>query len=390
MAAMPVGTAITGIGEVLHRDAGGRSGLELQATAVRTAVADAGLSMVDVDAVYALPPYSDAHSMFALTLAEFLGLRCSSAITVDVGGTVTPITMLLQAAWAVRHGLHGTAVCVFGEAARTGRRHSGTGWTLGAALGTEEFEEPFGAVGFVVPYALLAARYRYEYGAGRDGFAAVALSARRHASLHPLALMGGRPMSRADYDAAPMVSDPLALLDCSVLADGAGALVVTRLDRGRDLPHPPVALLGAGMTVTHKNVGQLPELGELGMAAAASKAYTAAGLGPADVDVALVHDAFTVSTLLTVEGLGFCKPGEGADYAAAGHLDLGSACPVNPHGGLLSQGHVGGILHLTEAVTQLRGEAGPRQVPGARVAVTAGNGAIFGTCGVLLLGRADA
>ncbi|WP_214366131.1 thiolase family protein [Pseudonocardia sp. H11422] len=383
------GPAIVGIGEELTRDAGGRSGLELQAGAVRAAVADAGLSLTDVDAVYALPPYSDAHSMFALSLAEHLGVRGSAAVTVDVGGTVSPIIMLLQAALAIRHGAHGTAVCVFGEAARTGRRHTGTGWTLSAAMGTEEFEEPFGAVGFVVPYALLASRYLYEYGAPRSAFAAVAMSARRHAALHPLALMRDRPMTAQDYDDAPMVSDPLCLLDCSVIADGAGALVVCAADRARDLIHPPIALAGVGTSVTHKNVNQLPPLSALGMRDAADKAYRAGGLTAADIDVALVHDAFTVSTLLTVEGLGLCGAGEGADYARDGGLDLGGPCPVNPHGGLLSQGHLGGILHLTEAVVQLRGAAGPRQVPGARVAAVAGNGAVFGTCGVLLLSGTD-
>jgi acetyl-CoA acetyltransferase len=379
-------SAIVGIAEELTRDSGGRSGLELQARAVRAAVADAGCQLADIDALYAVPPYSEAHSMFALSLAELLGVRASIALTLDVGGTVSSIAMLLQAAMAIEHGVHETAVCVFGEAARTGRRHSGTGWTLGSAMGTEEFEEPFGAVGFVVPYALLASRYLYERGATRSAFSAVAMSARRHAALHPLALMRDRPMTQHDYAAAPMISDPLCLLDCSVLADGAGALVVSRVERARDLPQRPVVLLGAGMAVTHKNVNQLPALGSLGMRAAAEKAYRGAGLRPAEVDVALVHDAFTISTLLTVEGLGLCADGEGSDYALDGRLDLGSRCPVNPHGGLLSQGHLGGILHLTEAVQQLRGRAGARQVAHARVAAIAGNGAVFGTCGVLLLG----
>ena len=259
------GAAVVGISEEVSRDAGGRDAMALQTDAVRAAVADAGLTLADVDAVYALPPYSDAHTMFALSLAEHLGLDAGLAATVDVGGTVTPITMLVQAALAIENGLHGTAVCVFGEAARTGRRHAGTGWTVGAAMGTEEFEEPFGAVGFVVPYALLADRYLYEYGATRDGLAAVALSARRHAARHPLAIMKDRPMSAQDHASARMISDPLGLLDCSVIADGAGALVLTSADRARDGRHRAVTLLGAGTTVTHKNVNQLPSLGSLGM-----------------------------------------------------------------------------------------------------------------------------
>lgn len=196
-------------------------------------------------------------------------------------------------------------------------------------------------------------------------------------------------MSAEDYTSARMISDPLGLLDCSLIADGAGALVITAGDRAGDGRHPPITLLGAGTTVTHKNVNQLPPLAGLGMRSAAGKAYRGAGLAPTDVDLALAHDAFTISTLLTVEGLGFCAPGEGAAYALDGNLDLGGPCPVNTHGGLLSQGHVGGILHLTEAVTQLRGTAGARQVPDAEIAAVAGNGAVFGTCGVLLMGRSQ-
>lgn len=380
--------AIVGIAEILTADAGGLGGVELQEAAVRAAVADAGLALSDLDAVYALPPYSDAHSMFALTLVEQLGITCSTAVSVDVGGTVTPITMVLQAIAGVSSGLHDTAVCVFGEAARTGRRHAGTGWTVAATLGTEEFEEPFGAVGFVVPYALIAADYLNRYGCDRRGLAEVALSARRHSALHPLSLMGDRRMTLDDYRNATMISDPLGLLDCSVMADGAGALVITSAARARDLPQPPVSVTGAGISATHKNVNQLPELDRLGMRSAAQQAFRAGGIGPSDIDVALLHDAFTISTLITVEELGLCERGEATDYALAGNLDIGSRCPVNTHGGLLSQGHMGGILHLTEAVTQLRGQAGPRQVPDAEVAVVAGNGAIFGVCGVMVLAGA--
>lgn len=379
--------AIVGVYESAIGDLGRPSAVELQAQAVRGALADAGLTVRDADALYALPPYSHPHAMFAATVAEYLGLRCSLAETTDVGGTATPMMMIQHAIDGIRNGLHGTAVCVFGEAARSGRPHEGHGWTLGSEFGTEEWEQPAGLVGLVSPYALIAQRYLHEYGASREGFCSVALSAREHAQLKPNAVMRGKPLTREDYFGARMVSDPLGLFDCSVIVDGAGALVISGADVARDTARPPVSVLGVGACQTHKNLNQLPAFSELGLGEAARRSFGQAGIAIGDVDVLFAHDAFTVSTLITVESIGLCQPGEGEQYARDGQLSLGSRCPVNPHGGLLSQGHTGGILNYTEAVTQLRGDAGPRQVPGAEIAVVAGTGGMFGNCGVMTLGR---
>ncbi|HEX7163663.1 MAG TPA: hypothetical protein VF223_20785 [Trebonia sp.] len=379
--------AIVGIYESEIGDLGGLTAVELQALAVRGALADAGMTLPDTDALYALAPYSQPHAMFALSLAEYLGLRCSIAETVDVGGTATPMMMIKHAIDGIRSGLHGTAVCVFGEAARTGRPHSGHGWTLGSEFGTEEWEQPAGLVGLVSPYALLAQRYLHEYGTSREGFCAVSLAMREHARRKPNAVMRDKPLTRDDYFGARMISDPISLYDCSVIVDGAGALVITSADRARDVAHRPVTVLGTGSAQTHKHLSQLTPLDQLGMGEAARRSFGQAGIGIADVDVLYAHDAFTVSTMLTIEGVGLCGPGEGEAYARAGQLALGSPCPVNTHGGLLSQGHTGGILNYTEAVTQLRGDAADRQVPNAEIAVVAGTGGLFGMCGVMTLGR---
>jgi acetyl-CoA acetyltransferase len=377
--------AIVGVYESEVGDAHGLSAIEMQALAVRGALHDAGMAMSDCDALYAQAPYSRPHSMFGLSLAEYLGLQCRVASTPDTGGTVTPMTMLLNAIWGIQSGLHGTAVCVFGEAARTGRPHAGKGWTLGSESLAEEFQQPFGLVGFIGPYAMLAQRYLYEYKKDREGFCAVAMSARRHAALKPNATMHGRPMTRDDYFEARMICDPLGLLDCSVISDGAGALVVTAADRAKDTPNRPVSVLGTGMKTTHRAFS-VPNFDELGMASAAADAYGAAGITSADMDLLFVHDAFTIATLLTIEGVGLCGLGEGGDYAVAGNLDFGGPCPVNINGGFLSQGHTSGIHHFTEAVSQLRHDCGPRQVDGAEIAVVAGAGGLLGECGVMILG----
>ncbi|HEX7163661.1 MAG TPA: hypothetical protein VF223_20775 [Trebonia sp.] len=383
---MTARSSIVGIYESPLGDAGGLGAIELQALAVKGALADAGMRLDEADALYALPPYSAPHAMFALSLAEYLGMHGSLAETVDVGGTATPMMMILHAMEGVRSGQHRTAVCVFGEAARTGRPHGGHGWTLGSEAMSDEFMHPFGLVGFVMPYALVAQRYLHEYNASREGFCAVALSARRHAHLKPNAVMRDKPLTREDYFGGRMIADPIGLYDCSVITDGAGALVITSDERARDTPHPPITVLGAGMKTTHRNYA-IGDLSSLGMAEAAQRAYRQAGVGAGDLDAVLIHDAFTVTTLLTVEGIGLCGPGEGEAYARAGQLDLGSRCPVNTHGGFLSQGHTGGILNYTEAVIQLRGDGGERQVPGAEVVAIAGAGGLLGECGVLLLGR---
>jgi acetyl-CoA acetyltransferase len=197
-----------------------------------------------------------------------------------------------------------------------------------------------------------------------------------------------KPLSMADYLAARPIADPFGLLDCSVMSDGAGAVVLTTVERARDLATTPVRVLGFGGKATHKNVNQMPDLDALGLRPAGEMALGRAGIGIGDADFCCIHDAFTISTILGVEALGLCAEGEGGAYAAAGRLDLGGPCPVNPHGGLLSHAHIGGMNHLCEAVRQLRHQAEPgRQVPGARVGVVSGNGGVFSLCGVMVLAR---
>lgn len=377
-----VGMAETAVGRLE-----GSTSIGLQAEASRLALADAGIAPGQVDAVYNLDPYTQAMSMFAQSLLEYMGLRPALAATIDAGGTVTPMHMILNAIAAIGQGYAEVALCTFGENALTGRPRGVHGLPQGPSLGQEEFEEPFGCIGMVIPYALAARRHMHRYGTTKEQLGAVAVSARAHAVLNPRAQMR-KALTLADYLAARPIADPFGLLDCSVMSDGAGAVVLTTVERARDLGTTPVRVLGFGGKATHKNVNQMPDLDELGLRPAGEMALARAGLAIGDADFCCIHDAFTISTILGVEALGLCADGEGGAYAAAGALDLGGPCPVNPHGGLLSHAHIGGMNHLCEAVRQLRHEAEPaRQVPEARVGVVSGNGGVFSLCGVMVLGR---
>ena len=375
---------IVGAGETRVGKLPGMESVQIQAWAVQQAAADCGVRVPEIDGLINLDPYATPNSMFSSTLSEYLGLKPSFLTTVDVGGTVTAMAMLQQAVWAIESGHCAIAACVYGENTLTGRPLGARGLAMRNLLGGEEWEEPFGLHGMVIPYALLAQRYLAEYGASPADLAEVALVTRRHALLNPNAQMT-RPMTRADYDASRMISTPLRLLDCSLVSDGGGAVILMSRERALQRGLRGVGIKSMAMRSTHNSIAQAPDLEQLGMAEAGRDAFEAAGVGPDEVQVALLHDAFTISVLITLEALGFAGAGEAGDYLRAGHASLGGRCPLNPHGGLLSQAHIGGMLHVTEAVHQLRGTAGNRQVPGARRAVVSGNGGVFSVCGVMVL-----
>ena len=373
-----------GLGETQLGRRPGINAIELQAEAVVMAMADAGLPMSAVDGLYSLGPYSRPQMMAAATLGEYLGISPTVQTVVDVGGVLSPLMMLSCAASAIAEGQCRTAVITFGEASATGRPVAGHGWTTTAD--TPEYEAPAGILGNVVPYALLAARHGALYGTRPEDLGAIAIATRNNASRNPNALRR-TPFGLDEYMASRLIATPLRLFDCSNMVDGAGAILLTSGDRARDLAQPGVSLLGSAMRASHRDIGQFPDFDELGISKIAELALGRAGMKLSDVDVATIHDAFTISTLVYLEEIGFCGRGEGGDFARAGGLELGSRCPINPHGGLLSQGHVGGVLHVVEAIRQLRGDCGDRQVPGASVSLVAGGGGIMGINGVFVFGR---
>jgi acetyl-CoA acetyltransferase len=380
MPAVGDAVAIVGIGETPVGKLPGLHSVQIQAMAVLDALRDSGLRLADLDGIINLDPYTEPNSMFGVTLSEYLGLRPSFVSTVDVGGTVSGMTMLQQGIWAIESGYANVVACVYGENMLTGRPTGFQGLVMKNLLGGEEWEAPFGCEGMVIPYALLAQLYCSTYGAGPADLGAVAVTTRQHALLNDNAQMK-KPLTYEDYLASRMISTPLRLLDCSLVSDGGGAIILAR----RSGQPRAVSVRSMAMRATHNCTAQLPEIGDFGMTRAGAEAYERAGIGPSDIDVALLHDAFTISVLVTLEALGFCAEGEAGPYVRSGATGLGGRLPVNPHGGLLSQAHIGGMLHITEAVRQVRGEAGRRQVPGARLALVSGNGGIFSVCGVMVL-----
>ena len=378
--------AIVGVAETEIGKLPGRSAIQLQAEAAVAAVADAGLVKADIDAVFSFSGYSQSMMLHAARVAEYLGLRPELAVVADVGGPGTHHAALLNAAAAIDAGMATAALCTYGENGISIRR-SGRGRAPGALTGGEDFEAPYGQIAMITGYALFAQRHMYLYGTTSEQLGAVAVASRHHASLNDNAHKR-HPITLADHQASPMVSTPLRRLDCSLISDAGGAFVVTSADRARRLGRPFARVLGYGAAATHHISSQAPDLDSLGGPTAAARAFGRAGLSAANADAVYIHDACTFSVVAGVEALGLCGPGEGGPYAASGALELGSAHPVNLHGGMLSHGHAGGVFHLLDAVRQLQGAAGRRQVEGAEVAVIHGNGGVFSAFSTMVLARA--
>ncbi|GHF42364.1 lipid-transfer protein [Streptomyces mashuensis] len=363
--------ALVGIGATPFTKDSGRSELALAAEAVRAAVADAGLVPGDVDGLVTFT--MDTSPEIAVAQAAGLG-ELTFFSRVHYGGGAACATVL-QAALAVASGTAEVVVCYRAFNERSGRR-------FGAGVRQREPSAEGVALGWMLPAGLLtpaswaalaARRYLHVHGLEADVFGHVAVTARRYAATNPAAYFHGRPITLADHAASRWIAEPLRLLDCCQETDGGQALVVTTPERARDLRHPPAlvraAAQGAGrgqeqMTGFHRGEAARPPE----TAVVARQLWQRSGLRPADVDVAVLYDHFTPYVLMQLEEFGFCGPGEGGEFVAAGAL------PLNTHGGQLGEAYLHGMNGIAEAVRQLRGTS-PNQVPGAAHAlVTAGAG----------------
>jgi acetyl-CoA acetyltransferase len=236
-------------------------------------------------------------------------------------------------------------------------------------------------------YALAASRHMHEYGTTREQLAEVAVAARAWAKLNPKAFMRD-DLTVDDVLGSRMVSSPLSVRDCCLVTDGGGAAIVTSVERARDLKVRPVYLLGAGEAHWHRNISQMPDLTVSAAAESGPRAFEMAGVRPEDVDVAMLYDAFTINTVLFLEDLGFCEKGEGGAFVSGGRISPRGRLAVNTSGGGLSYNHPGmyGLLLIVEAVRQLRGECGGRQVENADVALVHGNGGVLSSQVTAVLG----
>lgn len=367
-----VGVGVGGLGE-----AHGRTAFEIQAEAIHAALADCGLTPRDVDGLLSVSAYTSSPTLLT---AEYLGIRPKFSDTNRIGGA-SFVSHLLPAALALEAGLCEVALICYGSNQRTAYGKLKSMSDLGP------HEAPYRPRYPIAAYALAAARHMHEYGTTREQLAEVAVAARRWAQMNPEAFARD-PLTHEQVLASRMVCDPLTVRDCCLVTDGGGAVVMVRADRARDFPHPPAYLLGVASAHWHLQISAMPDLATSAAAESGPRAFAMAGLSPADVDVIELYDAFTINTVMFLEDLGFCAKGEGGAFVSGGRIAPGGALPVNTNGGGLSCCHPGmyGIFTIIEAVRQLRGQCGPRQVAEAEVALCHGSGGLLSAQVTALLG----
>lgn len=371
--AVIAGAATFGIGECP-----GFSSIEMAAEAAWLALDDAGIGLAEVDGLWICLP----DDMFAgLSFAEHLGISPRFTDCNRTGGSA-PVSHLITAAMALDAGLCDVALLAYGS-----NQRSAAGG-LATPARPSVFEAPYAPLFPASGYALAAARHMHDYGTTRAQLAAVSVAARQWANTNPEAFGKGE-LTIADCLASRMISEPLAKSDFCLVTDGAAALVLTRADRGRDSKRPAVALLGAAAATDHQHISAMPDLTRTAAAESGARAFAQAGVGPADVDVVQLYDAFTINTVLFLEDLGFCAKGEGGPFVASGAIAPGGSLPVNTNGGGLSCVHPGmyGLFALVEGVRQLRGDAA-NPIAGAELALVHTNGGTLSSQATAILAKA--
>ncbi len=369
--AVIVGVGLAGLGL-----APGYSHLDLIGLAVREALDDAGLTLGHIDGLFTA---NMANILPTLTVGEYLGIRPQVAVGTNTGGN-SFVDHLLWAAMALQSRQCNVALICYGSNQRTGKS---------TPPDLPPYETLYNPREPISSYALAAARHMYEYGTTREQLAAVAVAARQWAQRNPRAF-AREPLTIADVLASRMICDPLSLLDCCLVTDGAGAILMTRAEQTAATSRPPVYLLGCASAQTHRQISQMPNLTSTAAAQSGPRAFAMAGITPRDVNVLQLYDAFTINVLLFLEDLGFCEKGAAGPLVASGEIGPGGNLPVNTNGGGLSCVHPGmyGIFMLIEAIEQLRGTAGARQIPNAEVALVHGNGGLLSVQTTAILGTA--
>ena len=372
------GVAIVGAAESdLGAVAALMSPIDLMAQGVHRALLDAGLALADVDGLFCATTQSRTSVM---SLVEYLGLPNAYTDSTIVGGSSFEVHVA-HAHAALEAGLCSVAVIAYGSTQRTvGRRAA-------SAREFNPYETPYKPFLPASAYAMVASRHMHEYGTTREQMAAVAVAAREWALMNPAA-WEKKPLTIADVLNARPISDPFTVRDICLVTDGGGAIVLMAADRAKDMKHKPVYVLGSGQSITHATISSMPVLTRTGAFESGARAYKAAGVKASDIDVLALYDAFTINTILFLEDLGFCPKGEGGRFVEGGRIAPGGSLAVNTNGGGLSYCHPGmyGLFLLIEAVRQLRGDCGQRQVSGAELALVHGNGGVLSAQATTILG----
>jgi acetyl-CoA acetyltransferase len=372
-----VGAALSDIGRVDTR-----TPYELHYQAASRAIADAGLVKSDIDGVASC----GTGLLAPVEISEYLGLRPTWVDGTGTGGAAWEF-MVEHATAAILAGHVDTVVIVYGSTTRADLKNRRRGANLSfGARGPVQFDTPFGHT-LISKYAMATRRHMYEYGTTIEQLAEIAVSTRFNASRNPEAYYQD-PITIEDVQTSRMIADPLTKLHCCIRSDGGGAVVLTSEERARDCAKTPVWVLGTGEATSHTTMSEWPDFTESPAARSGKLAFDRAGVTPNDIDTCQIYDAFTSMVLLSLEALGFCKPGEGGPFVEDGKLRLGGALPTNTDGGGLSHCHPGmrGMFLLVEAARQLRGEATGRQVENARLACVNGTGGWFSAASTVILG----
>ncbi len=382
--------AITGLGITEQGKVYGPSAVGFAVDAIRLALDDAGLEAKDLDGLLVNPGLSwgQAAQMGSFAVQQAMGLRdLRLSAAMNLGGA-TAGAMVMQAVLAIEAGLANHVACVFSDAPlKPPKPRDGSGGGSGSS-GAYAFagglEAAYGAFGVNGLYALLASRHMHRFGTTHDHLGAIAVAERAWAQHNPRAQFHGKTLTLAEYHASRWVAEPFHLLDCCLVSNGGLAVIVSRGDRARSLAKPPVWVRGMGQG--HPGGDPLETLAS-GAPLAARDAFAMAGATLADVDFCELYDCYTFTVLVTLEDYGFCAKGEGGPFVADGRIGPGGALPVNTGGGQLSSFYMWGMTPIGEAVIQVRGEGGGRQVAKHDLGLVSGNGGVLSTHTTLLLGR---
>jgi len=376
------GVHIAGVAETALGKVSDQTELSMLALASRDALAEAGMTLRDVDGLFVRTRGTEP----SVEAAEYLGLQPRVTDSSDLGGCSFE-AYVGHAFRAVREGHCEVALVAYASRQRSMRaRKSAIG--LDQSL-SGQFEAPYAPLVPIGNYAMIAQRHMHQYGTTPEQLAEVAVAARRWAALNPKA-WARDPLTVDDVLASEYIAEPLRRLDCCLLTDGGGAVVVTTAERARDAARKSVEVIGQGASVTAWHISQVEDLTVTPGVASSKEAYGMAGVGPGDMDVLELYDNFTIATIMELEDLGFCAKGEGGAFVSGGRIAPGGALPCQTMGGGLSYNHPGmlGLLLIVEAVRQLRGEAGERQVADASLGLVHGIGGVcFGSAATLVLAK---
>ena len=376
-------TAIVGVAESDLGKVPDKTALELQAQAARRALDESGLKLSDVDGIFA-----HTEDRFAsLNLAEYLGVQPRYVDSTNLGG-MSNVSHIRHAIAAISAGMCSVALITYGSTQASDGARALTGVAENPRTPRGQFVMPYGQLSPIGYYAMVAQLHRHRYGTRGEDLAEIAVAARKWAALNPRAYRR-EPLTMDEVMNSPVIADPLRQRDCCLVTDGGGALVVTDLARASSLRTTPVIVRGIAESFSHHYTPfDTADWLETGVAATAQAALDMAGVQRNDIDVVQIYDHFTIGVLQSLEELGFCKRGEGGDFVRGGSLAPGGAFPINTSGGGLSYGHPGmfGTFLVIEAVRQLRGECGERQLPRHELALCHAPGLVFSCNTTLILG----